>query len=126
MGRKKIYKKQRPLIVHILTTLNLCGVFSWRNNTSGFFDTKKKMFRKAHDQLNGVSDILGIFPDGKFLAIEIKTVNDKLSIEQLDFLENIKKKNGISIVARSVDDVLKVLQEENYIEWDGYQIKKKY
>ena len=119
-----MYKKERPLIVHILTTLSLCDVFAWRNNTAGFYDTKKKCFRKAQDQIKGPSDILGVLPDGKFLAIECKTKNDKLTHSQVEFLADIESKFGIGIVAKNIDDVLNRLKTEGYIEWDGAQITR--
>lgn len=47
----------------------------------------------------GVADCLGWTKDGKFLAVEVKTVNDFLSDEQKYFLTDVKKAGGIALLA---------------------------
>lgn len=66
--------KESEIEDSILCWLGSIGVFAWKNQTAGYFDTKRGVFRKHKSKhaLNGVSDILGIFPDGTFLAIEVK------------------------------------------------------
>jgi len=59
----------------------------------------------------GCSDVLGVLPDGKILAIEVKTPSGVLSQEQENFLTNIKNNNGIAFVARSIEDVKVNLDE---------------
>lgn len=59
----------------------------------------------------GVSDITGIWKGGKFLAIEAKRPGGKLSEEQSKFLKEIQDRGGIAMVAYSVDDVIKVVEE---------------
>lgn len=56
----------------------------------------------------GVPDILGCF-QGKFLGIEVKTENGRLSPEQDRFIKNLNDAGGIAFVARSVDDVIEKL-----------------
>ena len=58
--------------------------------------------------MRGTSDILGVW-QGKPLAIEVKTPTGRLSQYQAIFLERFARAGGISIVARSVEDVAKVL-----------------
>jgi hypothetical protein len=58
----------------------------------------------------GCSDILGVLPNGRILAIEVKTPSGVLSKEQENFLTNIKNNNGIAFVARSIEDVSKNLE----------------
>lgn len=95
----------------ILTYLNASGFFAWRNNTTGIYDTKKKIFRKNHG-LNGVSDILGIHKkSGLFIAIEVKAGKDKVSPEQEHFLKQIEKFGGYALVAREIKDVIEYLEE---------------
>ena len=124
----------------ILGWLNANGCFSWKVNVKGFFDTNKGFFRKSNHvyDIRGQSDILGILPDGKLLAIEVKTEKEAKFItknmeklktlvgitankknchyhEQIDFLDQIKQHNGISCIACCLDDVLRVLQSNGYI-----------
>lgn len=59
----------------------------------------------------GISDIIGIWR-GRFLAVEVKTREGRLSPEQAEFLECIRRFGGIAIVARSVGDVENNLRDE--------------
>lgn len=54
---------------------------------------------------NGVSDILGIYA-GRMLAIEVKTSKGKVSDEQFEFLNSVKREGGVAFVARCLEDVL--------------------
>lgn len=57
----------------------------------------------------GITDILGCF-NGKLLAIEVKAKTGKLTDEQAEFIYTVKQNGGIAFVARSVEDVEKVLE----------------
>lgn len=52
----------------------------------------------------GGADLIGIF-EGRFLAIEVKSRTGRSSPEQVVFGELVKRKGGIYILARSVEDV---------------------
>jgi hypothetical protein len=58
----------------------------------------------------GLSGIIGILPDGRFLAIEVKGPGGKATIDQLDFLANIAKHGGVAFVAHSIEDVARHLK----------------
>jgi hypothetical protein len=47
----------------------------------------------------GVADCVGWTKTGKFLAVEVKTINDFLSDDQKDFLTHVKKAGGIALLA---------------------------
>lgn len=82
---------------------------TWRNNNVGIYDPKTKGFRRMPKYCRrGVSDILGIW-HGKPLAIEVKSKTGKLSDAQKSFLDDFKAHGGITIVARSIEDVCAVL-----------------
>ncbi|RPH65033.1 MAG: hypothetical protein EHM89_00060 [Acidobacteria bacterium] len=51
----------------------------------------------------GAADLLGMFR-GRFVAIEIKTPTGRQSPEQQRFEELVRRRNGIYVVLRSVDD----------------------
>lgn len=75
--------------------------------------------------LKGSADILGIWQDpranahdekgvwlgpvGRFLGIECKTVRGRQSPEQLAFEAMVKRMGGVYILARSVEDVTRVI-----------------
>lgn len=47
----------------------------------------------------GQSDLVGFTKYGQFLACEIKTLNDRLSNDQIIFLNDVKKAGGIAYLA---------------------------
>lgn len=61
----------------------------------------------------GVSDIIGITKDGRWVACEVKTAGDRLSDDQITFLNDIKTAGGIAYLA--VDDNGRV----ELVEWSG-------
>jgi hypothetical protein len=108
----------------ILTYLRNKGIFVWKNQSTGVFDPTKKVFRKSSNphHISGVSDILGILKDGRFLAIEVKkpyiskkTLKVKYrtqeelqklaSVDQVNFIEKIRLSNGVSFYADSLEVV---------------------
>jgi len=84
-------------------------VYCWKNNTVGVYvkarDTYIPSFAK------GVSDILGVLPGGRFLAVEVKRPGGKISPQQLDFISNIRDSGGLAFIAYDVEDVQKQLNE---------------
>jgi len=106
-------------VVDESTVLNQCllylhmkNIFAWRNNT-GAVKIGSRFIRYG---FKGSSDILGILPDGRFLAIECKkSKGGKVSEDQKNFLENVKKNGGVAIVANSVETLINELQEKENI-----------
>ena len=98
-----------------LEWLSAKGVLSWRSNQIPV-PLKDGGFRKFAG-LKGVADILGIvrqdvmlldrsiIPMGVFLAVEVKGPKGKLSEEQEWFLEEVRRRGGIGLCVRSVDDL---------------------
>lgn len=98
----------------ILSFLKINGIFCWKNQSVGIFDSKKQVFRLNRNQhhINGVSDILGILPvSGRFLAIEVKTNTGRLTDHQKSFLDEIQRSGGISGVCRSIKDAQLLLSD---------------
>lgn len=103
-------KVKREISQYILLAKK--DVFFWWQKSVGVFDPRTMSFRKnkSRFEINGVSDILGVYR-GKFFAIEVKSKNGKPTKEQIEFLENVKRHGGYACVARSVDDVVKLFDE---------------
>ena len=87
-------------------------IFFWVNDSVGIFDPVKKVYRSNKDpfRIKGVSDLIGILPDGKFLAIEVKTPTGRVSVEQTAFIQKINSSGGLAFIARSLEDVEHKLQ----------------
>jgi Holliday junction resolvase len=62
---------------------------------------------------NGVADILGCLPSGRFFAVESKEKSDRLKPLQKYNLDQVKKSNGLAIEARSVEDLAPLLAHIN-------------
>jgi len=84
-------------------TRQIMGWLKW----NGFFVWKQW---QGPMSTPGVSDILGVLPDGRFLAIEVKTRRGRLTQRQKFFLAAVNQKGGLGFVARSLDDVVELLE----------------
>jgi Holliday junction resolvase len=64
---------------------------------------------------SGVPDILACCPDGKFLAIEVKTPQKRNNTSKLQEynLDKIRQCNGLAFVACSVEEVRALLTSTN-------------
>jgi hypothetical protein len=58
----------------------------------------------------GSSDLIGIAPCGRFLAVEVKTATGRVTKEQQTFIDAVCRAGGIAGIARSVDDALQLLR----------------
>ena len=82
-------------------------VFAWRNNTGGF----KKNGHFYRFGLVGSSDILGVLPDGRFLAVECKRPGNRPTPAQDDFLKQVREKGGLALVVYEVQELNVIIAE---------------
>lgn len=105
----------------ILLALSEAGCTVWRNETAGVW--LGKPIHKDGDQVTltnarmftaglavGSSDIVGMAPGGRFLAVEVKTPKGRATKEQLRFIEAVQASGGIAGIARSVEDALDLIR----------------
>ena len=59
----------------------------------------------------GSSDLIGLTPAGKFLAVEIKTSKGRATTEQLRFIEAVRSRGGIAGIARTPAEALALLAQ---------------
>lgn len=114
MKNKKfdIKQKESNIVKACIECLQWHGFIVLRNN-SGFLilqdgNNKKRAVKLG---LKGSSDIIACSPNGRFVAIECKTKNGKLTEDQKRFLDEVQKKGGITAVVRSIDDVLSFIEK---------------
>lgn len=101
---------EKDIQAAILQYLRLRNVFAWRNNSGmQLIPNKGGGMRAIRIGLPGSADILGIMPDGRFLAIEVKRPGKMPTDEQRAFLGQIEANGGVAVVAHSVDDVISLL-----------------
>jgi penicillin-binding protein-related factor A (putative recombinase) len=104
--------KEKAIENEILSWLKLQGLFCWKVESQGTYDAKKGIYRRKNSvhRLLGVSDIIGLLPNGRLFACEVKSKTGRLSEHQKLFLENINANGGVGFVARSIGDVDKALE----------------
>lgn len=79
--------------------LNARGFFVWKNNT-GTQGSRHVRFGKK-----GSGDLIGMFPDGRFIAGEAKILPDKQSDDQQIFQAECEKRNAIYILYYDIDEL---------------------
>ena len=98
----------------IIEYLNASGFWVWRNNTGAMVlegkNGKKRFFRAGFP---GISDIIGIAPDGRFVAIEVKRKGGKVTQNQQAFLNAVRGMGAYGIVAYSLDDAMEFVKQYN-------------
>jgi hypothetical protein len=94
-----------------LDYLKLRQIKAW-SNPSGVVQIRPGKFMSFG--LKGSSDILGLLPGGRFLAVEVKAPGGWLSPEQKQFLAEIQNLGGLAIVAKSCRDIEAALLEAGY------------
>ena len=87
----------------IMTALSEHGCIVLRTN-AGTYYTKDGVAVKIG--FPGLSDLVGILPDGRFFACEVKVPGQRPRENQLAFLEAINKRGGIGIWATSPTEAL--------------------
>jgi len=92
----------------IMLALSQAGCMVWRNNTGSYKDGDRFI---RYGLCKGSSDIVGLTNGGVFIAVEVKSATGRVSNDQINFIDNVRRKNGISFVARSADEAIKLLQE---------------
>ena len=101
----------------IFAFLKLHKIYCWKTDSVGIFNPTRKVYMKSHNphRTRGISDILGILPDAKFLALEVKAPKGYPTIEQKNFIAEINSRGGIAAVVRSVDEVKDLLTKNGYL-----------
>lgn len=105
----------------IMLALSKAGCTVWRQNVGlGWIGKSQRRSngavfipepRPLHAGLCvGSSDIIGITPTGRFLAVEVKTKIGRATDEQKRFIDAVRRKGGIAGIARSVDDALELIR----------------
>jgi len=107
----------------IMLALSQAGCTVWRNATARAWVGQYKGQTRNGDAViegarqvrfglaEGSSDIIGITPDGQFLAVEVKTRTGRESKAQKRFRHAVNAAGGVAFVARSGDEAVERLWE---------------
>ena len=91
----------------ILLALSNAGCIIFRNNVGCLPDRTGRPVRYGVGG-NGGSDLIGIAPDGKFLAIEVKTALGQPTDAQLNFIQAVQRQGGRAGIARSAAEAVEI------------------
>lgn len=88
----------------------LRDVCIWRNNVGETTDSRGHRPRRVRYGLCvGSSDLIGIGPGGRFLALEIKVPGKRPTVEQQMFLDLVVARGGIAACVHSAEEALAVI-----------------
>ena len=88
---------ENAVVRSCLAILKVRGVYAFRVTNRAVKGKTGWFFHGTH----GISDILGVLPGGRIIAVECKTATGKTTPAQDLFLNEIAKKGGLTYVARS-------------------------
>jgi hypothetical protein len=103
-----VHPSEAEVLKTILKYLRLRKEVAWvcRINSGTFAEDDR--FISSNSQ-KGMSDVIGMMVGGKLFAIEVKSHSGRLMQHQDDFLCLILSGGGYAGVARSIEDVNKIL-----------------
>lgn len=94
-----------------LIELGYRNIIAWRNNNVRAVPGRIFTGRK------GVSDIIGFHKKtGVFFAGEVKSGKDKLSIDQIEFLQQVSLSGGIAVVIHETSTGFKITEIKEYLK----------
>ena len=96
----------------ILAYLRMHPRVAWvgRFNSGAFIESYGGHDRYIQaNSVKGCSDILGMLKGGGFFAIEVKSLKGRVTQDQDNFILRVLEGGGYAGIARSIDDVNKIL-----------------
>lgn len=100
--------KESDILRACMIALSEAGCTVWRQNVGVLRNENGVPIRFG--LCVGSSDLIGITPEGRFLAIETKTAKGRIRPEQQRFIDAVRAKGGIAGIARSPEDALDLLR----------------
>lgn len=102
--------KEIEIQKEIMLALDQAGCLVFRNNV-GLFWSLDKLRKVVCGLCKGSSDIIGMAPDGRFLAVEVKTPTGRPSKSQQNFITAVNHRGGVAFIARSKEEAIQKLKE---------------
>lgn len=101
-------RSEANIVNDCLISISKAGGLAWRNNTGVLQDKTGRPVKFG--LCVGSSDIIGVCPDGKFLAVECKRGKGKATDNQLKFIQAVQAKGGRAGVARCAEDAVAIMR----------------
>jgi hypothetical protein len=113
--------QETPIQDLIMLALSEAGCKVWRNETAGAW--VGNIIHRSGRQVTlanatmlsfglaiGSSDIIGLTPSGRFLALEVKTQTGRPTKEQRIFLKIVSDSGGIAGIVRTPEQALQLIR----------------
>lgn len=100
---------EAPIQARILLEASRLGLRVWRNNTGALRDKNDRLVK--YGLCVGSSDIIGIAPGGRFIAIEVKAPGKLPTPEQVKFISAVNKAGGAAFVCDDEKKLKSLLDE---------------
>ena len=97
---------ERDIQAQIMMALSKAGCMIWRNNTGVLPDRRGIPVRFG--LCVGSSDLIGIAPDGVFIALEVKNAIGQPTTAQMRFIDAVRAHGGRAGIARSAQDAVNI------------------
>jgi len=101
--------KEQNVQAACLVALSQAGCLVWRQDTGAYRAKSGALVR--YGLCVGSSDIIGIAPDGLFLAVEIKTDTGRATEAQHRFIAAVRQAGGRAGIARCPADAVRIATE---------------
>lgn len=101
--------KESQIQATILDFLLKSGYRVWRQNTGAAMYEHNGKSRFIRYGYPGISDIIGMTKQGRFLAIEVKQSGKQATALQQQFLNEVTASGGIAFVAHSLEETIEQL-----------------
>lgn len=108
------------ILADCLRYLQIRGIYHWRNSTGAVRIAPGRFMRFGKV---GSSDILGCLPDGRLLCVEVKAPDGRLSVEQKQFLADVRNLGALALVVRGWRELDEALRVDGYVT-DGPLFEK--
>jgi hypothetical protein len=118
-GKRKTMTNTNALTAAVVKYLNLKGLTAWRSNNIA------APGRRFTGML-GLPDVIGYHKKtGRFIAVEVKSKNDKLSLAQIEFAINALEGGCLWFEAREIKHFIYQLEEveKNEVGFNRYQFR---
>ena len=105
--------REQDIVNACLDLLRLRGVFAYRQNQGAFHPRDRHGERFIRfTSINGVSDIIGVLPNGRFLAVECKRPGNNPTNDQQAFLDAVRRRGGLALVVYDASDLDDIINRE--------------
>lgn len=104
--------REQDIVRACLEVLKLRGVFAYRQNQGAFNPPGHRERFVRFTSINGISDIIGVMPGGRFLAVECKRPGNVPTGDQQAFLDAVNRRGGLGVVVTDAADLADILDRE--------------